>query len=346
MSPSSPKRVLLVVSEDNHVTTGLWDDDAVDYFADLPGESFTDLSGWVKNHDPDIVHFQFLPYASDGSALKALGTAVILSYHLIRLWLSDYPIIWTVHHVDAHEQTLPRVDRAVRWLLLRVTDSTIVLDEGMKEILAPIAPRGFDPIVAPLGDYRDVHAEPTIRPVALDDLDGPMVGVIGQLREYKRVPLAIAATNVATATNALVIAGNPNSEEVQQEIERAVDDATINTTTDFGHIPDGEFKGYVEGVDCLLILNDQESVPATMHLGASFETPVVTTTGGVSEALAGRYNLGEVVEPDVDAIAAGIDTILNDGISADFESYREDHSWENYAAAHRRAYDQAGVDIY
>jgi len=336
--------VLMAVWEDNHITEGLENEEKLEYTFEMPMKYRLMPYLWVRKHDPDVVHIQYLQsiitYEKKWWTQLLLSISMFLS--LLLLSISQYRIVWTAHHLSPHEADFPIADRAVRYTLIRVADSVIVLDEAMKEVLAPIAPSGFEPEVLPLGNYRELHSDGT--DVAPRDNDQFTVGVVGMLRKYKRVPLAIEGYEQSSA-NRLIIAGNPKTNVVRKEIEKSIEQATKTIDTRFEFIPDGELSNIVDSLDVCLVLNDQQSVPASMHLAAAHRVPVVTTTGGVSEALCKRYNLGAIVDPHPNAVAKGINDVLSGNHQPRFDEYENDHTWENYAEGHKRVYADLGLNV-
>jgi hypothetical protein len=335
--------VLMVVNKHDHITTGLEDRQDLEYTFSTPDCSPILIVPWVKSYDPDIIHFQYIQNIITGREAwwSQLILSIIFIFNLLLLKMSRYKIVWTAHHASAHETQCHYADAAARWALLRIADEVIVLDEKMCEVIDHIAPNTLDPTVIPLGDYSDLYEyNKNYESDISDTLKSPVVGVFGYLRKYKRVPLGIESFDQSQGAGSLLIAGNPDSDVIQGDIQKAINNANGTIVTKFEFIPDSELRTYLDMIDILLILNDQESVPASMHLAASHEIPVVTTIGGVSESMARKYDLGPIVEPYPQSIAKGIDDLLHGEHNPRYNAYSHDHSWKKYADSHAQLYSK------
>ncbi|WP_232702144.1 glycosyltransferase family 4 protein [Halobacterium wangiae] len=336
-------KVWHVVSEENQVVTGLKDVDGVDAFMLSPVQSLV-MSFFAIRGKYDIIHFHYLQVQMDSSVHPLVSVLKFFSFllNLVVMKAAGIKIVWTGHHVESHEASIPAIDKLGRRLVVSLADHIFVLEPPVQNQIEREYSMGGDLSVARLGDPRIFHHEKDAGDSSKINFPevGPVITMIGNLRPYKRVPLGIRAVAELNGTESMLIAGNPLSEELEGEIQSSIDRYPVDVTTEFGFVADEDILEYVERSDVVLILNDQETVPATALLSAAFQTPVVTVPGGVKEFLVDEYNLGVVAETDsAEAIADAIQDILSNPPEIDHTSFLSDHSWGAYTEHHLEVYE-------
>lgn len=148
----------------------------------------------------------------------------------------------------------------------------------------------------------------------------------GLLRVYKHIPLVIQHTDLSTAKT-MVIEGKPSSPEVKQNIDKSMKNLSIEAHNYFNHANNDGLMKYIENCEVILILNKQETVPATALLAADFRTPVVTTPGRVKGYLINMYHMGVVAYSNSkEDIERAISYLLEVGVNPDCRSFDEDYN--------------------
>lgn len=335
-------RVWIAVSEDNHIVHGLKDESGITV------EDYC-FSNWISaiKKDYDVVHFQYLQglFQLEGNILYSIISIIKLILSVIVLKLLGTKIVWTGHHTQSHEVNSTRLDWIARQILLIFSNHVIVLEPPIKEQLKDTYHIPCDISVAPLGNYKDLHLERKKKgdPATNFPKEQPFVSIIGLLRKYKRTPLAIRSADQSSKSNGILVAGKPHNSTINQEIIGAISNTSIDVSTHFGFISDEGLVNYVEKSNAILILNDQDTLPATALLAAGCRTPIVTTPGGVKEYLVDRYGIGIVAESAREEdIAYAIDRVLDKDVAPDWDNFNQDHNWNDYVEKHLEIYS----DLY
>jgi glycosyltransferase involved in cell wall biosynthesis len=302
------------------------------------------FSYFVLSRGYDVVHIHFLQYemyAKSSKILSFLRTLVFLS-NLIIMKIGGVNIVWTAHHMESHESLWPKLDRFTRQSVIRLADHLIVLSPLIQRELRETYDVSSPVSIIRLGNYRKFSKSRSAGETTETDYypDSDLVAIMcGRLRPYKRVPLGIAAVDASSSVNDMLIAGNPTSDCVKRDIQSAIQEATMPISTHYGFVADQDLVRYVEECEVVLILNDQLTVPATAHLAAACETPIVTVPRGEKEALVKNYEVGIVAKSvGAENIATAIDKIIDEDSRFDWSKYRADHSWDVYAQAHIEIY--------
>ena len=163
--------------------------------------------------------------------------------------------------------------------------------------------------------------------------------MLGHLREYKRVPLGIRSADESDQIKSAVVAGRPKTQQVEDEIRDSIRRASIPVFKQFGFVSDTDILRYVDASDVVLILNNQDTVPATAYLAISSKTPIVTVPGGVKEYLVKEYDVGVVADSDsIHDIANAIDCAIDKPLEPDWERFDIEHQWDQYLESHLEVY--------
>jgi len=336
-------KVWLYVSGNNHVSHKLKDiDGVVAEVLSFPKWLF--LSVYVIRGGYDIIHFQYLQGRLHHRGSKILSFVKTLNFivNILVIKFFGVKIVWTAHHTESHEVESSRLDWLGRQLLLFASNKIIALELPVKTQMESDFYVPSDIAVISLGNYRQLHIERNKSgDEAMELPDQPsIISMIGMLREYKRVPLGIQSTDKSMAER-MLIAGKPRSTQIKEKIEKTISDSYDETYKHFGFISDKGLVNYVERTDATLILNNQDTVPATALLSASCRTPIVATPGGVKEYFIEEYGIGIVAKSDqIEDIADAIDDLLQEDINPDWESFDEDHNWQKYRNEHANIYQK------
>lgn len=334
-------KVWIYVSEDDQTVHRLKDQNEITTKS-LSFPKWLFLSIYAIKGGYDVIHFQYLQNRlhQDGSIVLTVLKSIIFLINLLLMKLLGLKIVWTVHHTKSHEVVSSKLDWIGRQSLLLVVNHTILLEAPVVDLLKNSFYIRSDLTVVPLGNYRQLHIERGREgDDAIDFTDqGPVLSMIGHLREYKRIPLGIQSADQSIA-NGMLIAGKPATSEVRDIILKCSEESSTKIHKHLNFVSDKGMVMYAEESDAVLVLNDQDTVPATALLSASCRTPIVTTPGGVKEYLVKKYEIGIVAESeDKQDIIHAINHLLQGGINPDWELFDDEHDWERYTETHMSIY--------
>ena len=169
--------------------------------------------------------------------------------------------------------------------------------------------------------------------------DGPLVGFVGGLHDYKGVYDLTVAIERAETQPALLVAGDgPEGEMMAERLgERGIF---------LGGVPYERMPGVYDAIDVLALPSHTEGLPRVVLEAAAMGTPVVATrVGGIPELISDGET-GLLCPPrNPDQFATALDRVLGDeGLQQSLASaaralVTEEYSWE-------RMYDryEAGLD--
>lgn len=261
--------------------------------------------------------------------------------NLAVLKLSPTRIVWTAHHTKSHETVSDTLDWIGRQALFLFANHIFVLATPVKDqILSEYYFVGTIS-VANLGNYKELHEERQRDGDLATEIpdEKPVVSMIGLIRPYKRTPLGIQSFEQSEAAAGMLIAGKPTSDEMYKTVKESAASISKQVTIHPEYISDLGLVQYVEQSDIVLVLNDQDTVPATAYLAAACHTPIVTISGGIKEYLATEYNVGVVAQSVAkEDIAAKIDEVLSNQHTFSWEKFDNDHQWDDYRDAHYGVY--------
>jgi len=183
---------------------------------------------WLKSHAEhvDAIHLHW-PEGLWRSRVFILQLA-----RLIRLWRFlrlarrlRIKTIWTVHNLEHHEG-VKWIDRYGYRVLARKVDLVICHSKSAAVTLARRdLPKG-QTVVMPHGTYEGIYAAPRLRSCVLRDLglrdDLPTLCMVGQLRKYKGLDVAVDAVRELRGSVQLIIAGQPNPSGNIDGLRRAI----------------------------------------------------------------------------------------------------------------------------
>ena len=195
-------------------------------------------------------------------------------------------IVWTVHNLASHDRLYPRIEPSFWRMLTRRLDGFISLSESA---IGPAlerfpALRSKPHAIVPIGHYRGIYADDVTavharRRLGIAD-DARVVTFLGQIRPYKGVEGLIAAFRALPDRDVrLVVAGRPNSSELDRAIRAAArDDDRIILR--LGFVPDDEIQVYLRAADLVALPFLDVLNSASAMLALSFDRPVVVPARG------------------------------------------------------------------
>ncbi len=195
-------------------------------------------------------------------------------------------IVWTVHNLASHDQLYPRIEPAFWQLLIRRVDGYISLSETALTAAIDRFPalRSKPGAVVPIGHYRGIYPDDLSVSEARDRLGIPdscrVIAFVGQIRPYKGVAGLIQRfREVPGGDIRLVVAGRPNSAELDRSLRSAAgDDDRIILR--LGFVPDDEIQLYMRSADLVALPFLEILNSASAMLALSFNRPVLVPSRG------------------------------------------------------------------
>lgn len=252
----------------------------------------------VLGRDYDVVHIHWPEYLFDAPGLgralaKSLGTMLVVSTFGLR----KVSVVWTVHNLAGHDQWHPRLAKTMwRWFVRRV-DGYIALSQSARDEALRRFPElqhrpGF---VIPHGHYRGEYPDTVSRETARHILGipatAPTIAFLGTIRPYKNVTsLSSAFTAVQRPNWRLLIAGEPATDDLRDEIERsAANDPRVRLRLQF--VPAERVQVYLRAADLLVFPYRDIMNSGSALLALSFERPILVPDLGAMAEL--RDTVGE-----------------------------------------------------
>jgi len=194
--------------------------------------------------DADVIHLNWTHayfLTLDRSLAKALLSVPIYLFQLLLLRLSRKKIVWTAHNLCNHERIFPKIDRIMGIITANISHKIQVWDEKTQESVCSHFFVGKEKTrIIPYGNYLPVYSDVDLdKEKSREKLDVSSFDRIfvffGQIRPYKQVPeLVDTFKQVAKPDkHALIIAGNPSSDELESEIRKKSDVNNIITDLRF-----------------------------------------------------------------------------------------------------------------
>jgi glycosyltransferase involved in cell wall biosynthesis len=173
---------------------------------------------WLDAREADVLHFHW-PESfwrrSDSSLRGELGELHALWQFLRRAKRLHIGIVWTVHNIEAHEQS-SWMDGLAHRLLVRAADLLICHSSSAAAAVAARYGVRDHIVVMPHGNFEGIFPAPRPRGDVLAEFQlspsRPLVSCLGNLRGYKGLELAAAAAARSSDEVHLLIAGPPHAD--------------------------------------------------------------------------------------------------------------------------------------
>lgn len=164
-------------------------------------------------------------------------------------------ILWTWHNVEPHEN-LTEIDRLGLQILAEQADIIIFHSESAKAQCFEKYKINCETVIMHHGNYNGIYPEPRERQLVISELgldpDIPIVGCIGQIRDYKGLDVAIEACALLSGRVQLLCAGKPHYQFDVKNLEKLL--AKLDHycfVPDF--ISDQLFSDYINACDLILL---------------------------------------------------------------------------------------------
>ena len=202
-------------------------------------------------------------------------------------------IVWTVHNLQAHNTSYPRVERGLWRAFVPLVDAAISLSHSGLEMACQCFPALARKahFVVPHGHYRGCYKNECSRTEARTclgvPLDTPVIGFVGQIKPYKNVPALLRAfldRPAGTSPASLLIAGKPGDAALAAELA-ALAAGHPDVALRFGHIADDEMQVMLNACDLAVIPYREILNSGSAILALSFNRPVLVPAKGAMAEL-------------------------------------------------------------
>jgi beta-1,4-mannosyltransferase len=239
----------------------------------------------------DILHVHWPEvYVADRNPFIAVIGSLGLLFIVCWCRMRGAKVIWTVHNLEAHHRTRPRMEKRLMRLFTRVLSGYIALtDHGRREVRRRFPSLESIPgFVIPHGHYRGAYPSSIGRAEARRRLEIPeaakMVLFFGTIQSYKNVPALVRAFRELKVPNIVLhVVGSCRSRREQDLLKReAGQDSRIRL--DFGFVPRAEVSCFFEASDLVVLPFAEILNSGTALLALSFNRPIlVPEKGAMSE---------------------------------------------------------------
>lgn len=278
----------------------------------------------LRKERPDFIIVRFwLPLM--GPALGTILRRVRKNKHTRIICIAD--------NVIPHEKRFG--DKPFTRYFLKSCDAFIIMSEKVMQDLRQFEKTKPAQLVShPLYDnFGDILSKKEARDkLGLSEQD-PIILFFGFIRKYKGLDLlldAMADERIKQAGIKLLVAGEFYEDEkpFREQIEKLGIKDQLILRTDF--IPDSEVKYYLCAADAVIQPYRNATQSGVTPLAYHFEKPMVVTNVGGLPALVPDNKVGLVVEPNAEAIAAGISRFYELGENyfiPHLRSEKQKYSW-------------------
>ena len=168
-------------------------------------------------------------------------------------------------------------------------------------------------------------------------VDEKIILFFGYIRPYKGLDLllnAMATNAIKHANIKLLIVGEfyEDAQPYHDLIKTLALEERLIIHSEF--VPDNEVKNYVCAADFIIQPYKNATQSGVTPLAYYFEKPMLVTNVGALADSVPNGKVGEVVEPNADAIAKGIETLYNNGAAFYADNIKEEmkkYSWSQMA---------------
>ncbi|WP_261166037.1 glycosyltransferase [Microbacterium sp. Marseille-Q6965] len=237
--------------------------------------------GRLQPHDVLHLHWTQPLLQSAASALEAEERLGALRRDLEGLRSRGISIVWTVHNRLPHELSHRDAEISLYRTLGELADVVHIMAPATADVVSDVVTLDSRKLrVIPHPSYEGIYDMAAERSVAraafeLADTDRAVL-FLGQIRPYKGVDALIAASRAATLPGreiVLMLAGAVK-EMAQEEFTATLPD-DLRTITHLSFVSDGELGQWFRAADVAVFPYRAILNSGSLHLAASFQTPVV-----------------------------------------------------------------------
>jgi beta-1,4-mannosyltransferase len=214
----------------------------------------------------------------------ARGTALLALMDLARA--RGTTVVWTIHNLRSHLPRHPRLDAWLHEGVVRRLDGYISLSEAARAEALAKWPRlaRLPGYVIPHGHYREAYPHRFPRDEARRRLGiaagAGVIAFVGVIQPYKNVAALVRAfVEARIPDGVLLVAGNPSSAALRDEITRAAAGHS-GVRLDWGHVPDERLGLYLGAADLVVLPFAEILNSGSAILALSFDRPVLVPALG------------------------------------------------------------------
>lgn len=253
-------------------------------------EEFSPVKLLRKHYDIFHLHWPVETILDKPSPLLSSVRLTSLFALIDLMRLRGTRIVWTIHNLQAHENSYPRLSAWFWREFLPRIDGYINLSEAGKAAAEERFPllKKCSGFTVPHGHYREVYPNEVNRTCARSTLgiaQGCRVLVfLGQIRPYKNVPHLIRVFRELSDPNlVLVVAGKPYESETHTEVlEATASDPRVKLFLKF--VSDKDIQLYLNAADLVVLPFRDVLNSGSALLALSYNCPVlVPAKGAMSE---------------------------------------------------------------
>lgn len=285
----------------------------------------------------DVLHMHWPEVSMTGAnALSKLGRQLLYSMLMIRVVLTNTPIVRTVHNVDPPQGISRR-----EILLLHVTDRLTTVRIRLNDFTPTDSRRPTRTVL--LGHYRDWFADHSQALSGVTETRG-RIAFFGLIRHYKGVERLIEAFCLVDRDLGvtLSIAGKPTSSELGNRIAAAAEaDSRIHASLEF--LSDEDLVHHVLSSQLVVMPYREMHNSSGAITALSLSRPVLMPANDVNRALALEVGGGWIYlydgELTPDHLCATLDSIVESPPQAPPDLTGRD--WTDTRSAHVAAFQLA-----
>lgn len=235
----------------------------------------------------DILHLHWPDHHfSRPSAFQTILRVACLLGILSMARVCGTRLVWTVHNMQSHEQYHPIIERWFWKTFTRLIDayfslSSSAIDQILLQYPALCKKKSF---VTPHGHYRGVYRDDLSKREARRKLNvadsATVIAFLGGIRPYKNLPSLIRVFSKLRDKNlVLLIAGNPVSESIAEDINRlAKNDPRIRLHLSL--VQEDEIQLYLKAADLVALPFREILNSGSAMLSLSFGCPILVPEKG------------------------------------------------------------------
>jgi beta-1,4-mannosyltransferase len=240
---------------------------------------------------PDVVHLHWIEYLvrGPGSGPRALARSgartARLAAGLRLLRRHGVGIVWTVHNLQPHESSYPRLEAAAVRATAQSAHRLIVHSNHARKRVAEAYGQDAKLTVIPHGNFIGSyppprHSREEVRAMLGLSRDAFAFLIFGQVRRYKRIPEAIAAFRALPSNDvALVVAGSAWDTGEREAVQHAAaGDPRIRLR--LGFVPNEDIRELHLAVDAAVLAYHELFSSGALLLALSLGVPAVVPVVG------------------------------------------------------------------
>ncbi|MEB2779500.1 glycosyltransferase [Algoriphagus sp. C2-6-M1] len=239
-----------------------------------------------------LLHLNWFENLDDSSANSMWKSYIRKLVVLAAIKFGKKKLVWTMHNRLSHEKKSGKLSRALTRKIVAQVDAVVIHASITKDILRNQYPNLQAKIVhIPHPDFIDVYG-PMCPENSVESNSPLKLLFLGAIKPYKNIELLIEIAQQFPTDIHLTIAGNPNSESYQGELQHLASEAS-NMTLELKFIPDQDLPNFIHHSDLLILPYSLESSlnSGTVILAFSYGRTVICPRIGTIDDLDAGENV-------------------------------------------------------